>query len=343
MGTVIQSAHIAASLSDTTGPQRSETQQQLAAVVSTYQPECPSCRTNVYVVEDAQRGANICRQCGIQIGGQLISEGSEWRSFADDGTSSHNDPSRVAGPDDEFFGLGTVFVGANGLSTRAQLGQTPEQRTLLNIIGVCRRMRLQLNLPESVLEEAQRIARVVVSAPAELRGKTIKTDSMGAACMFLAAGNKGVGVKKDVAQASASVSEKAMNKQLSRVKAILSKHDPLHVARTDSTLAPLHFVERYCNEWRLPPEIADAARAVITTAKRMDVAASALPANYAAAAIYFCVLLKELPTPLKTIAATCSATQDTLLKIARDLYNRRLAIVPKDFVDPLALERMRRP
>ncbi len=343
MGATIHSAHIQAPTAPLTDAQRSETQKQLAEHVFTYMPECPSCRTNEYVIEDSSRGANICRNCGVQVGGQIISEGADWRTFADDGTGSHNDPSRVAGPDDDIFGLGTVFVGAGTGSTRSQLGQTPEQRTLLNIITVCRRLRDLLNLPDTVLEEAQRIARIVVNAPADMRGKTIKTDSMAAACTFIGAGNKGVGVKKDVAQAAASTSEKAMNKQLSRVKAILARLDPNHVSRADAGFAPLNFVERYCNEWHLTPEIMDASRAVITAAKRMDIAASALSSNYAAAAIYFCAQLKNLPLSLRAVAATCNTTQDTLLKIARELYVKRTLITPAGFVEPLVLERMRRP
>jgi hypothetical protein len=83
---------------------------------------------------DYHAGHNVCRNCGEILGGQLISDASEWRTFEADageflfkhsdwcsgfaaftGASNKGDPDRVGGPEDEM----TETYGASHLQILA--------------------------------------------------------------------------------------------------------------------------------------------------------------------------------------------------------------------------------
>lgn len=55
---------------------------------------CPECKESD-VILDYSQGVQVCTSCGLCIGGQVIAEESEWRSFADDGKQSKNVNSSV--------------------------------------------------------------------------------------------------------------------------------------------------------------------------------------------------------------------------------------------------------
>jgi len=56
---------------------------------------CPICENDdPDFDEDEKQGDVICRDCGCVMG-TIISEGSEWRSFASDGNSTGVDHNRV--------------------------------------------------------------------------------------------------------------------------------------------------------------------------------------------------------------------------------------------------------
>lgn len=301
---------------------------------SSITPVCAHCRSNKDVFEDTTRGCNICCNCGRQIGGMLVSDGADWR----DGGNADS-----AQGDDAFYGTQSVHADAAGNTVRA-IGATPEQRMATNIMHVLRKMSNKLNVPGVVLQEAERLSRIVVSAPAEERGKAVKADSMAAACMKRAGENKGIGLERSSIIAASEVTEKAYNKQTSRLATILGKYDPQARSRLDADPAAVGFVERYCNQLGLLPEIAVNAKNLIRTAKQRDVCASAQPQNYAAAAVYLLTRVRGLPgITLDRVAKMCEASVETLRKIAVELYNHRMAVVPGEFAPAAVLEQMPRP
>lgn len=61
--------------------------------------ECLECGQRE-IIRDKREGVLVCGNCGIVKGGNIISEESEWRNFADDGPTSHGViASRVGGPE----------------------------------------------------------------------------------------------------------------------------------------------------------------------------------------------------------------------------------------------------
>lgn len=80
-----------------------------SSVVSVYDDlHCAECNTGDHIIVDYHTGTNICTECGMVIGGQIISEESEWRSFSDGDKKRGSDPNRVGGPDNPNLGDGTL-------------------------------------------------------------------------------------------------------------------------------------------------------------------------------------------------------------------------------------------
>ena len=77
------------------------------------------------MVSDYAQGVNVCTECGLQIGPQIVSEGSEWRVFQNEGNNTHcadgyillgllgssnqSDPDRVGAPDDGVISGTNIF------------------------------------------------------------------------------------------------------------------------------------------------------------------------------------------------------------------------------------------
>lgn len=86
---------------------------QLMAIngLSPIVPVCDVCGTNRHVVEHARNAVMVCTNCGMQVGTTILTAEAEWRNFGDAESAEAN---RVGGPDDEFFGLGTLLSSASG-------------------------------------------------------------------------------------------------------------------------------------------------------------------------------------------------------------------------------------
>ena len=54
---------------------------------------CPDCHRATEVVLDHSTGDTICTECALVLDAHYIDEGSEWRTFSDDGDD--RDPSRA--------------------------------------------------------------------------------------------------------------------------------------------------------------------------------------------------------------------------------------------------------
>jgi transcription initiation factor TFIIB len=68
-----------------------------------------------------QHGMHICSGCGLQLGPQIITEDTEWRTFEDDGHNANKvDPNRVGAPETgdifEAVGITTLIEGTSALA-----------------------------------------------------------------------------------------------------------------------------------------------------------------------------------------------------------------------------------
>lgn len=316
-------------------------------------PMCTICGTPEYVIEDLRNGCVVCTSCGLQIGGQIISEGAEWRTFADDGSKNNADPSRVGGIDDSVRGLGTTMAGGGSLGHRHnQASLTSEQQVMERVLRLCKTYQKRLNLENQIYIEAERICKQVVEAPVELRGKALKQDTLAAVCIHLACRNKSQDRKKSDVVAVADVNEKAFNKQFQRVNtiihslsrsaaAVIGVDAPKVVPRFDA----INFVQRFGRTLGLARETVSIAECVVMAARDLDIMGSAQPGNLAIAALYFVYLIEGEPdsTLQKRMQNVASINADTLIKLTKLFYDKRSLLVPSEYRPAEVIERMPRP
>lgn len=314
-------------------------------------PSCPICGTPEHVIEDLRNGCVVCTNCGGQIGGQIISEGAEWRTFADDGSKNNADPSRVGGLDDSIRGLGTTMAGGGALGHRHnQASLSSEQQIMERVLRLCKTYQRRLSLENQIYVEAERICKQVIEAKVELRGKSLKQDTLAAVCIYLACRNKSQDRRKADVVAVADVNEKAFNKQFQRVTNIF--HDLSKNSSTDSEAPRIvprfdasNFVQRYGSTLGLPRQIINVAECVVVSARDLDIMGSAQPANLAIAALYFVYLIDGETDPLmqKKMQNVATINIDTLIKLAKLFHDKRMSLVPIDYRPNEIIERMPRP
>ncbi|MES1915907.1 MAG: hypothetical protein MHM6MM_007790 [Cercozoa sp. M6MM] len=103
---------------------------------SGYTPVCEECRTAQHVLADYRSGRWVCTHCGLQCGGQIVAEGSEWRSFDDDKGGA--DPSRVGGPSDVLLGdldLHTTISAVRGADDETGALERAHRQTVMTADG----------------------------------------------------------------------------------------------------------------------------------------------------------------------------------------------------------------
>jgi transcription initiation factor TFIIB len=164
-----------------------------ASLSSSVCDECGSAELQ----EDRRGGSLVCTNCGLQKGGQLISEESEWREFEDDGPTSHGQQSnRVGGAEDSlyFMGLSTVIGSApdngNAGGTSASLARLQSQATTLldaralqTAFHRLSRLAAPLGISDGVVEVARKMYAKVEEAKLFRRRRD---DSVLLACIFIA-------------------------------------------------------------------------------------------------------------------------------------------------------------
>merc|ERR1711998_722590 len=98
-------------------------------------PSCVDCKGRSDVIQDMKGGVYLCTNCGLQLG-EIIAEGTEWRTFSNDkGGSNKSDPHRVGGPESaltENFTLSTV-IGDGGHLTKTHSAVDKKQKNLLQM------------------------------------------------------------------------------------------------------------------------------------------------------------------------------------------------------------------
>ena len=294
------------------------------------EPECPECHSRA-VIEDHKQGILVCTNCGLQLGGQLISEENEWRDFDDDGPTSHGTTANRVGGAEEglyFMGLSTVIgQGAEGTTSgalaRLQASSTSELdlHKLQQSFRRIDRLAGALSLPDGVKEQAKAIYKRCV----ELKlFKSKKGDTVYSACLFAACRLQGVPrtLKEIVASASADAGNgKAVTmKEVHRAAKKMKQHrllrrdnrgaaaggaaaaeQPSSAAQQQAESAlsaaagasAASLIERCCSTLRLPRSIELAVAAVIESAERHGILEGRTPATLVGVCIYFCSQLGD--------------------------------------------------
>lgn len=296
------------------------------------EPECSECHSRA-VIEDHKQGILVCTNCGLQLGGQLISEESEWRDFDDDGPRSHGAQSNRVGGVEEglyFMGLSTVIgQGAEGSTSGALARLQASSTTEFDLHKVQQAFRRidrlagALTLPDGVKEQAKALYKRCV----EVRlFKSKKGDTVYTACLFAACRLQSVPrtLKEIVASASAdggngkSVTVKEVHRAAKKMKQhrLLKRHNTSAATATASTATSdqptstaqlqaesalsaaagataASLVERNCSTLRLPRSIELAVLAVIESTERLSVLEGRTPSTVVGVCIYLCAQLGE--------------------------------------------------
>ena len=291
------------------------------------EPKCPECGSSE-VLEDQRAGVLVCTSCGLQLGGQLISEENEWRDFDDDGPRSHGvQANRVGGAEEGLFfmGLSTVMGAAAGDGSNSLARLQSKSTTLLNqkaLLDAFRRvsrLAASLSLPQGIVDRSNELYAKVMEAQLF---KAQKGDAVLIACIFFACRQEGVPRQmKEICQVAAQGDSKedvvrAVKKAYKKMKAakIGARQGARDLAASGGVGAvggegaaesksgfassagasASSLVERYCSTLRLPLQLENAVRAVIDNAERACVLDGKAPATIAGAAIF---LVSQLADP----------------------------------------------
>lgn len=224
---------------------------------------------------------------------------------------------------------------------------TAEHRTFINVSDNCRRITTRLNLSDRILDIAKKLCETVVFAPVELRGKTLKQDSLAAVCVYIACRDAQQDRKKDEVLAVSEVNEKAFNKQYKRVMTVRHETRDRTAKATPGVLRidALNYVQRYVELLGLPEHFVDVVKCIITSAKEAQghVITTTQSAPLAAAAIYFYAKLQQVPIDVARVSTVSTTSADTITRTARELHTVRERVVPEAAVDPVSLRNMLRP
>ena len=112
--------------------------------------KCPDCRGGGDIIDDPKSGRKICTSCGLVLENQLISDQSEWRTFADNDRGGP-DPNRVGQAAHYLLSDGgdlSTTIGDNSKLSNAQravggnTAQSKLSRGIRDISNYCSRMSL---------------------------------------------------------------------------------------------------------------------------------------------------------------------------------------------------------
>merc|ERR1719242_9404 len=116
--------------------------------------KCPDCRGGGDIIDDPKSGRKICTSCGLVLENQLISDQSEWRTFADNDRGGP-DPNRVGQAAHYLLSDGgdlSTTIGDNSKLSNAQraVGGNSSQNKLSRGIRDIGNFCSRLNLPKDV-------------------------------------------------------------------------------------------------------------------------------------------------------------------------------------------------
>ncbi|KAI5180393.1 transcription initiation factor TFIIB [Nematocida sp. AWRm80] len=292
----------------------------------TERPMCPDCKDEENVIEDYKNGYNVCGICGCVIGGKIIDERGEWRTFND----SLENPSRVGGPSNPFLNseqLDTLISSAGGLSsynlakTQMKSSLRGPERALINGLNLITAFCERKNLSKTISDAAKYVFKTVEEKKV-LKGKNL--EGVAAACIYIACRQAGfVRTFKEV-----SMLTTVPKKEIGRCyKAIFPHIDKLAVVSTEDIVA------RFCSDLTLNIEIQKVALTISKRAQAIGCIAGKSPDSIAAAIIYLITYLFPSQKKVqKDIQIVTNVTDVTIKNTYKELLPYRYELVPEGLV-----------
>jgi len=296
--------------------------------IESYVPTCPNC-PNSTVVTDYKEGVYICTECAMHIGNRIISDGTEWRSFEQDGGTNKADPNRVGGRENELLedlGLSTVISGNDALSRTQNRGtMSASARALLDAFKRISKLASKLSLGEGIVRRAEALYQ-----KAEESKEFRKVEPTVVACLFVAC--RQAGVPRTIREfcASCDVKRKDVGRCLTKLKNMkIYKRD---VKEMTSMPNSAKFMERFCSLLKLPPSVVQAAAHIASRINQTGIGEGKTPATLAGAAIYLATQLAEdSARTYQEIGTVTHMAGGTIRQAYMDVFASRHALVPDDY------------
>eukprot|EP01090_Pellita_catalonica_P000241 TRINITY_DN10169_c0_g1_i1.p1 TRINITY_DN10169_c0_g1~~TRINITY_DN10169_c0_g1_i1.p1 ORF type:complete len:308 (-),score=49.72 TRINITY_DN10169_c0_g1_i1:47-970(-) len=274
--------------------------------LANHYPECKSCRTAAYILEDRRQGCLTCSRCGIIAEEMYIDPYSEIRRFANDDKSASRD--RTSRVSDEMRGrdLGTQVGKGNRLlqQTNRRI-QSSDDRKLRDGYENIEEFSTRLNLQDTEITKAKEIFNKYESK----RPKTFRTKLAPLIWAIL-----GVASKKttyDQISKMTGISKREINKALVNLRKVVPNVSEGGVLRT----APKDLIPKICSTLNFESaQLAHQVRmdAVDFSDKAMAYLEGRRPNSIAAMAVWTIVEERAIPLEKKEVAAAAGISAATI-------------------------------
>ncbi|MFB6203720.1 MAG: transcription initiation factor IIB family protein [Candidatus Nanohaloarchaea archaeon] len=283
--------------------------------------ECPSCGTSKFV-RDSSNGELYCKNCGTIVDESKIDLSQEWRAF----NSEEKEKKSRSGSPITFTksdrGMGTK-IGKSGELNKVSSSkrgkyyrmkkwdrrrENSKSRALETALSELKRLVSQLDLPESVFEEA---ARLTEKAREEeiIKGRGIEPTV--AALAYLVSRKQQVPRTLDEVSTASSIDKRKLGKTYRYVARELDMSiDPAK---------PEHFIPRYGEKLGFNGEAQAEARQIIKDARNNGVLAGRSPKSVVAGVFYIVSALRDRDMTQTEIADVIGVTEVTVRKNYREI------------------------
>lgn len=279
---------------------------------------CPECGSERF---EKDSGETYCLKCGAVVDESKIDTSREYRAFDAKGTEKK-----------ERVGSSITYTKADkGMSTKIgnnsemnkvsskKRGQyyrlkkwdnrrESDEDALQKGLNILDRLTFELNLPDSVKEEAGRLYEKCHQEDL-IKGKS--REASIAALIYLVARNQNVPRTQSEISDATGVKERKMNKTYRNIARELD----LKIRPAD----PKNFIPRYQEKLDLSGEVGAHARSLIKDAMEKGATSGRSPSSTAAAALYIAALLEDEKVSQRDIGDVAHVTQTTVRKTYRHI------------------------
>ena len=276
--------------------------------------KCPECEsTNIYNNKD--RGELVCRSCGLVIDSKNISLGKEWRDF-EEGESSEMRRSGTPSSYTKYdLGMGTS-IGTEQDSYSLDKKQryklqrlkrwqkslsTVMEKNLKIALGELRRLSSNLNLPESIEEEAGKIYSEAVQKNL-VRGRSI--ESVVAGVVYAACRRQDIPRTLDEIAVSSGIEKK----EVGRSYRYVTRELKIKILPSN----PVDYISRFASVLGYGPQTQSRGIEILTQALSLELISGRGPIGIAAAALYIAGLLEGERRTQRDVSEVSGVTEVTI-------------------------------
>ncbi len=288
--------------------------------MKTHMKKCPECgNTNLYV--NQEKGEVICKECGLVLEDKMIDFGQEWRDFDSNGQSGRRGGAPMTYTQADK-GLGTQ-VGSNAdisalkgkerqkfyrLQQWQRRVSTAIERNLRMALTEIKRISSNLNLPDSVEEEASRIYTMAVQKGL-VRGRSM--EQVVAGTMYITC------KRNDSPRTLEEISEVTglEKKEVAKNSRFVARQLNIKVL----PVSPITYIARFSSELKISPATQTKAVKLIERAQKVGLTSGKSPKGVAAASIYVSSLLNAERKTQSKISEISGVTEVTIRNRYKEL------------------------